>query len=65
MLIFVSAVFVLGRHGYASVTDGIIPGAGDGECCGASLCSGGMLWVSFARLPSSKVNLQKLARLRR
>jgi hypothetical protein len=41
MLIFVSAVFVLGRHGYASVTDGIIPGAEDGECCGASLCSGG------------------------
>jgi hypothetical protein len=41
MLIFVSVVFVLGRHGCANVVDGVISGAGDGECCSASVCLGG------------------------
>jgi hypothetical protein len=41
MLIFVSVVFVLGRHGCANVVDGVISGVGDGECCSASVCLGG------------------------
>jgi hypothetical protein len=66
MLIFVSVVFVLGRHGCANVVDGVISGVGDGECCSASVClGGGMLRVSSVRLPSSKVNLRKLTGLGR
>jgi hypothetical protein len=54
MLIFVSVVFVLGRHRCANVVDGVISGAGDGECCSASVClgGGGMLRVSSVRLLS-------------
>jgi hypothetical protein len=40
MLIFVSAVFVSIRHGCTNVVDGVIPGTGDGECCGAGVYFG-------------------------
>jgi hypothetical protein len=40
-LVFVSAVFVSGRHGCASVANGFVPGAGDGECCAGGICSRG------------------------
>jgi hypothetical protein len=40
-LVFVSAGFVLGRHRCDAIADGFVSGVGDGECCGAGVCSGG------------------------
>jgi hypothetical protein len=41
MPVFVSTVFVSGRHGCVGVADGVNLGLGDGKCCGAGVCLGG------------------------
>jgi hypothetical protein len=33
-------VLISGKHGYADVVDGVIPGVRDGECYGAGVCLG-------------------------
>jgi hypothetical protein len=40
MLVFVSVEFVLWRHGCAGAIDRVIPGIGNGECCGVGIYSG-------------------------